>query len=87
MAVMSHFFANCLKTYQKIGCSCKTPHPLLRRDQALYVLKISISISYYKKNFFCSYFFQVETELIDKLDILVSENKGDEDYKILFNQM
>jgi hypothetical protein len=32
-------------------------------------------------------FFQVETELIDKLDILVSENKGDEEYKHLFNAM
>ena len=32
-------------------------------------------------------FFQVETELIDKLDILVSENKGDEEYKQLFNAM
>ncbi|XP_040570903.1 dedicator of cytokinesis protein 3 isoform X3 [Lepeophtheirus salmonis] len=32
-------------------------------------------------------FRQVETELIDKLDILVSENKGDEDYKQLFNTM
>ena len=31
--------------------------------------------------------FQVESELIDKLDILVSENKGDEDYKHLFNSM
>uniref|UniRef100_A0A0K2UZ39 Uncharacterized protein n=1 Tax=Lepeophtheirus salmonis TaxID=72036 RepID=A0A0K2UZ39_LEPSM len=31
--------------------------------------------------------FLVETELIDKLDILVSENKGDEDYKQLFNTM
>jgi dedicator of cytokinesis protein 3 len=31
--------------------------------------------------------FQVETELIDKLDILVSENKGDEEYKHLFNAM
>ena len=32
-------------------------------------------------------FFQVETELIDKLDILVSENKGDQEYKQLFNSM
>jgi hypothetical protein len=30
---------------------------------------------------------QVECELIDKLDILVSENKGDEDYKHLFSNM
>ena len=30
---------------------------------------------------------QVETELIDKLDILVSENKGDQEYKHLFNTM
>ena len=33
------------------------------------------------------FYFQVETELIDKLDILVSENKGDDDYKQLFNAM
>ena len=30
---------------------------------------------------------QVESELIDKLDSLVSENKGDEEYKELFNTM
>ncbi|KAG7153404.1 Dedicator of cytokinesis protein 3-like, partial [Homarus americanus] len=30
-------------------------------------------------------FKQVETELIDKLDILVSENKGDDEYRQLFN--
>jgi hypothetical protein len=40
-----------------------------------------------KSNFVSVLFFQVETELIDKLDILVSENKGDEDYKHLFNAM
>ncbi|XP_042209941.1 dedicator of cytokinesis protein 3-like isoform X4 [Homarus americanus] len=32
-------------------------------------------------------FKQVETELIDKLDILVSENKGDDEYRQLFNTM
>ncbi|XP_042900639.2 dedicator of cytokinesis protein 3 isoform X2 [Parasteatoda tepidariorum] len=32
-------------------------------------------------------FKQVESELIDKLDILVSENKGDEEYRQLFNTM
>jgi dedicator of cytokinesis protein 3 len=32
-------------------------------------------------------FKQVESELIDKLDILVSENKGDEDYKHLFSSI
>ena len=31
--------------------------------------------------------FQVETELIDKLDILVSENKGDHEYRQLFDAM
>ena len=36
---------------------------------------------------FLFFLFQVETELIDKLDILVSENKGDEEYKHLFNAM
>lgn len=30
---------------------------------------------------------QVETELIDKLDILVSENKGDDEYRRLFDAM
>ncbi|KAF2367981.1 DHR-1 domain [Trinorchestia longiramus] len=30
-------------------------------------------------------FKQVETELIDKLDILISENKGDDQYRQLFN--
>ena len=30
---------------------------------------------------------QVETELIDKLDILVSENKGDDQYRRLFDTM
>ena len=30
---------------------------------------------------------QVEKELIDKLDMLVSENKGDNEYKELFNTM
>lgn len=35
-------------------------------------------------NFFS---FKVETELIDKLDILVSENKGDDEYRQLFNTM
>ena len=38
-------------------------------------------------SFVCFFTFQVESELIDKLDILVSENKGDEDYKHLFNSM
>lgn len=33
------------------------------------------------------YILQVETELIDKLDILVSENKGDDEYRQLFNTM
>ncbi|XP_039296231.1 LOW QUALITY PROTEIN: dedicator of cytokinesis protein 3 [Nilaparvata lugens] len=32
-------------------------------------------------------FDQVESELIDKLDILVSENKGDDEYRQLFNTM
>ena len=32
-------------------------------------------------------FKQVESELIDKLDILVGENKGDDSYKELFNTM
>ncbi|XP_013788618.2 LOW QUALITY PROTEIN: dedicator of cytokinesis protein 3-like [Limulus polyphemus] len=32
-------------------------------------------------------FKQVESELIDKLDILVSENKGDDEYRQLFNTM
>ncbi|XP_076035833.1 dedicator of cytokinesis protein 3-like isoform X2 [Oratosquilla oratoria] len=32
-------------------------------------------------------FKQVETELIDKLDILISENKGDDEYRQLFNTM
>lgn len=32
-----------------------------------------------------SNFKQVESELIDKLDILVSENKGDDEYRQLFN--
>lgn len=32
-------------------------------------------------------FKQVECELIDKLDILVSENKGDDEYRQLFNTM
>jgi dedicator of cytokinesis protein 3 len=36
---------------------------------------------------FLQFSLQVETELIDKLDILVSENKGDEEYKQLFNAM
>lgn len=37
----------------------------------------------------CCVFFlgQVESELIDKLDVLVGENKGDENYKELFNTM
>ena len=34
-----------------------------------------------------SFVFQVESELIDKLDILVSENKGDKQYSDLFNTM
>ncbi|XP_066902048.1 dedicator of cytokinesis protein 3 isoform X2 [Halyomorpha halys] len=32
-------------------------------------------------------FKQVESELIDKLDVLISENKGDEEYRQLFNTM
>jgi dedicator of cytokinesis protein 3 len=32
-------------------------------------------------------FCQVESELIDKLDVLVGENKGDDNYKELFNTM
>ncbi|KAF4516778.1 hypothetical protein B566_EDAN004617 [Ephemera danica] len=32
-------------------------------------------------------FKQVESELIDKLDILISENKGDDEYRQLFNTM
>ena len=32
-------------------------------------------------------FKQVESELIDKLDVLVGENKGDDSYKELFNTM
>lgn len=32
-------------------------------------------------------FKQVECELIDKLDILISENKGDDEYRRLFNTM
>ncbi|XP_031345086.1 dedicator of cytokinesis protein 3 isoform X3 [Photinus pyralis] len=32
-------------------------------------------------------FRQVESELIDKLDILISENKGDDEYRRLFNTM
>ncbi|XP_065173337.1 dedicator of cytokinesis protein 3 isoform X2 [Atheta coriaria] len=32
-------------------------------------------------------FRQVESELIDKLDILISENKGDDEYRQLFNTM
>nr|CAD7460974.1 unnamed protein product [Timema tahoe] len=32
-------------------------------------------------------FQQVESELIDKLDILISENKGDDEYRQLFNTM
>ncbi|XP_049823045.1 dedicator of cytokinesis protein 3 isoform X2 [Aethina tumida] len=32
-------------------------------------------------------FKQVESELIDKLDILISENKGDDEYRRLFNTM
>lgn len=31
--------------------------------------------------------YQVESELIDKLDILISENKGDDEYRQLFNTM
>ena len=37
--------------------------------------------------FYSFFVLQVETELIDKLDILVSENKGDQEYKHLFNTM
>ncbi|XP_073976678.1 dedicator of cytokinesis spg isoform X2 [Rhodnius prolixus] len=33
----------------------------------------------------CGNFKQVESELIDKLDILISENKGDDEYRQLFN--
>lgn len=29
----------------------------------------------------------VESELIDKLDILISDNKGDDEYRQLFNTM
>jgi len=32
-------------------------------------------------------FRQMETELIDKLDILISENKGDEEYRQIFNSL
>ena len=32
-------------------------------------------------------FKQVESKLIDKLDILVSENRGDDEFKQLFNAM
>lgn len=32
-------------------------------------------------------FKSVESELIDKLDILISENKGDDEYRQLFNTM
>uniref|UniRef100_A0A1B6BYQ6 Dedicator of cytokinesis protein 3 n=1 Tax=Clastoptera arizonana TaxID=38151 RepID=A0A1B6BYQ6_9HEMI len=32
-------------------------------------------------------FKQVESELIDKLDILISENKGDDEYRQIFNTM
>ncbi|GLH11496.1 uncharacterized protein GBIM_16259 [Gryllus bimaculatus] len=32
-------------------------------------------------------FSEVESELIDKLDILISENKGDDEYRQLFNTM
>ena len=32
-------------------------------------------------------FKQVEYELIDKLDVLVSENKGDDEYRQLFHTM
>jgi hypothetical protein len=31
--------------------------------------------------------FQVETELIDKLDRLLSQNKGDDQYRELFQNM
>lgn len=32
-------------------------------------------------------FKNVENELIDKLDILISDNKGDDEYRQLFNTM
>lgn len=32
-------------------------------------------------------FKEVESELIDKLDYLISENKGDDEYRQLFNTM
>ena len=32
-------------------------------------------------------FRQVESELIDKLDILISDNKGDDEYRRLFHTM
>ncbi len=37
--------------------------------------------------FFSCSFFQVECELVDKLDILVHENKADEDFKKLFDTL
>jgi hypothetical protein len=46
---------------------------------------ISLTVNCFNVSSFS--FLQVETELIDKLDILVSENKGDEEYKHLFNAM
>lgn len=34
-----------------------------------------------------NFVFKVESELIDKLDILISDNKGDDEYRQLFNTM
>lgn len=42
------------------------------------------SFSLYFITFLC---FQIECELVDKLDILVQENKADENYKQLFDTM
>lgn len=51
------------------------------------IKKISIHLSYVHYRCIIQFMFvvQVEAELIDKLDSLVSEGKGDENYRELFS--
>lgn len=42
---------------------------------------------YTKWNDFLVFALQVEAELIEKLDYLINENKGDDEYRQLFNTM
>ena len=54
--------------------------------ESIIIIRFALSITSIL-NHLLSHFFQVECELVDKLDILVHENKADENYKQLFDTM